>query len=175
MQWTRQEVGCPVEGMSSACPSPAPPPRLLPAGLRHKGGSRQSLLLPLPKGADSRTGSPGGGQSIGAAVLSSDDYASCRRAAVSFPLDTPSRGFLVLEQLVAEGLGLTSHAAQDGSEAAGSAPGAAAIPSGRRGLAPSAARRHSYGSVGLNLSCEGERRRTAQVPASSRQMINQSS
>ena len=29
----------------------------------HKGGSRQSLLLPLPKGADSRTGSPGGGQS----------------------------------------------------------------------------------------------------------------
>lgn len=33
VQWTRQEVGCPVEGMSSACPSPAPPPRLLPAGL----------------------------------------------------------------------------------------------------------------------------------------------
>ena len=33
VRWTRQEVGCPVEGMSSACPSLAPPPRLLPAGL----------------------------------------------------------------------------------------------------------------------------------------------
>lgn len=62
----------------------------------HKGGSRQSLLLPLPKGADSRTGSPGGGQSRRVLAVLSDAPASFAGGQLQSAslLDTPSRGFL---------------------------------------------------------------------------------
>lgn len=48
--WARQEVGCPVEGMSSSCPLQHHPHGCCLLISRHKGGSRPSLLLPLPKG-----------------------------------------------------------------------------------------------------------------------------
>ena len=65
----------------------------------HKGGSRQSLLLPLPKGADSRTGSPGGGQSRRMMAVLSDTPASfaCRQLQSASLLDNSVWGVFVLE------------------------------------------------------------------------------
>ena len=65
--------------MSSACPLQHHPHGCCLLISRHKGGSRPSLLLPLPKGTDSRTGSPGGGQSRRMMAVLSDTPASLAR------------------------------------------------------------------------------------------------
>lgn len=97
------EHGRKWDALWRGCPPRAPLPHH-PHGCRlliswHKGGSRQSLLLPLPKGADSRTGSPGGGQSRRMMAVLSDTPASfaCGQLQSASLLDNSVWGVFVLE------------------------------------------------------------------------------
>lgn len=153
--------------MSSACPLQHHPHGRCLLISRHKGGSRQSLLLPLPKGTESRTGSPGGGQNRRMMAVLSDTpafFACGQLQSASLPDSSVSGGFCVRNSWWQKVWGLSGHAAQMQVRLL-------ALPWARLqfhlpvGLAPSVTPERFTCPVGLNLSCQGERRRTAQVLA----------
>ena len=153
--------------MSSACPLQHHPHGCCLLISRHKGGSRPSLLLPLPKGTDSRTGSPGGGQSRRMMAVLSDTPASLARGqlqSASLPDSSVSGEFCVRNSWWHKVWGLSGHTAQMQVRPL-ALPWAWLQFHPPVGLAPSVAPERFTCPVGLNLSCQGQRRRTAQVLA----------
>ena len=153
--------------MSSACPLQHHPHGCCLLISRHKGGSRPSLLLPLPKGTDSRTGSPGGGQSRRMMAVLSDTPASLARGqlqSASLPDSSVSGEFCVRNSWWQKVWGLSGHTAQMQVRPL-ALPWAWLQFHPPVGLAPSVAPERFTCPVGLNLSCQGQRRRTAQVLA----------